>query len=86
MMEFFELSHMVSEVISKYNNTPHSTINYKTPNQVHYNKPSNSREYVYAAVDKITEEVGMAAQKGHEKFLKSLHQMRLTKKFWCQHL
>ena len=66
------MEQVVDEVFRKYNITPHSTLKYKSPNQVHYNIPSSSRQYLYSSVDEVTKEVSEEAQKGHEKFLKVL--------------
>ena len=70
------MEQVVEEVFRKYNITPHSTLKYKSPNQVHYNIPSSSRQYLYSSVDEVTKEVSEEAQKGHEKFLKVLQKQK----------
>ena len=63
---------VIRDLCTTYNRTPHSTIGFKTPNQVHRNLPNNSRELIYKEFDRIQEEVEEKAREGHSKYLKVL--------------
>ena len=62
----------MNDINVSYNNNPHSTLNFKTPNQVHRNLPNSSREVMYRELTEIQEDVAKEALEGHMKYLKVL--------------
>jgi len=71
-MTLVEIKQVIRNLCSSYNRTPHSTIAFKTPNQVHRNLPDNSRQLLYENLDDVQEEVKKRAMEGHMKYLKVL--------------
>ena len=61
---------MVKKILSEYNRTPHSTLNFKTPNQVHNGLLNNSNDTMLP--EDIQKYVQEEAAVGHEKYLKCL--------------
>ena len=71
-MKLVEIKHVIRNLCLSYNRTPHSTISFKTPNQVHRNLPNNSRQLLYENFEEVQEEVKRQAMEGHMKYLKVL--------------
>ena len=69
---FEELSQHALNIENQYNNSPHETLNNRTPNAVYYNLPNSARELLYKNIGEIQKDVEQDAKVGHTKYLRTL--------------
>lgn len=74
-ISFEELSSIQENIVVKYNQTPHGTLENKTPDQVFFNFPTNARQLLYQDMSQVQEQVQQDARKGHEKYIKVIEKL-----------